>query len=317
MTLTQLSYIVAVDKYKNFGIAADSCKITQPTLSMQIQKLESELGVTLFDRSQQPIKTTKLGEALISQARVVLNEAQRFQDIINDDKGQAKGEIEIGIIPTLAPYLLPLFIKKFSDKHPLLNIKIHELQTHEILEKLKGNQLDIGLLVIPIEDEKLVSHPLFYEPFLLYTSDKNMISQKTKVQQSDLNSSDLWLLTEGHCFRDQTLAICKNRKKVSDERRNVKFESGSLETLRRMVDEENGFTLLPYLAAQGFYSSKKLKEFSNPVPTREVSLIHSTYFKRDNIKNSLMEVIQKSLPKEISQTPGKNSQVIDLPIGKN
>lgn len=316
MTLTQLSYIVAVDKFKNFGLAAESCKITQPTLSMQIQKLEQELGVVFFDRSQQPIKTTKLGEALVAQARVVLNESVRFHDIINDDKGQAKGEIEIGVIPTLAPYLLPLFIKKLSEKHPLLQIKIHELQTHEIIERIKSNQLDMALLVTPIEDDKIITHPLFYEPFLLYTSDKNIISQKNKVQQSDLNSADLWLLTEGHCFRDQTLAICKNRKKVTDERKNVKFESGSLETLRRMVDEENGFTLLPYLAAQGFYGSKKLKEFSAPVPTREVSLIHSNYFKRESIKNSMIEVIQKSLPKEISQTLNKNSQVIDLPMGK-
>lgn len=316
MTLTQLTYIVAVDKYKNFGIAAESCKITQPTLSMQIQKLEQDLGVFFFDRTQQPIKTTKIGEALVAQARVILNEAVRFQDIINDDKGESKGEIEIGIIPTLAPYLLPLFIKKFSELHPLLHIKIHELQTHEIIERVKNNLLDMALLVTPIEEDKIVTQPLFYEPFLLYTSDKNIISQKSKVQQSDLNSADLWLLTEGHCFRDQTLAICKNRKKVTDERKNVRFESGSLETLRRMVDEENGFTLLPFLAAQGFYGSKKIKEFSTPIPTREVSLVHSNYFRRESIKNSLIEVIQKSLPKEISYTLTKNSQVIDLPIGK-
>lgn len=316
MTLTQLSYIVAVDKFKNFGVAAESCKITQPTLSMQIHKLEEQLGVLFFDRSQQPIKTTKIGEALIKQARVILNEAQRFQDIIHDDKGVAKGEIEIGVIPTLAPYLLPLFIRKFSEKHPLLQIKIHELQTHEILERINANTLDVGLLVTPIEDEKLIIHPLFYEPFLLYTSDKNLISQKSKVQQSDLNSSDLWLLTEGHCFRDQTLAICKSRKKSTDERKNVKFESGSLETLRRMVDEEDGFTLLPYLAAMDIQGSKKLKEFSNPIPTREVSLIHSAYFKRENITQSIIDVIQKSLPKEISPTLAKNAQVIDLPVGK-
>jgi LysR family transcriptional regulator, hydrogen peroxide-inducible genes activator len=316
MTLTQLTYIVAVDKFKNFGLAAESCKITQPTLSMQIQKLEEQLGIIFFDRSQQPIKTTKIGETLITQARVILNESQRFQEIINDDKGVAKGEIEVGVIPTLAPYLLPLFIRKFSEKHPHLQIKIHELQTHEIIEKIKNNTLDMALLVTPIDDEKIITHPLFYEPFLLYTSDKNLISQKTKVQQSDLNSADLWLLTEGHCFRDQTLAICKNRKKITDERKNVKFESGSLETLRRMVDEENGFTLLPFLAATDLMGAKKLKEFSSPVPTREVSLVHSAYFKRENIKNSLIEVIQKSLPKEISSTITKNVQVIDLPMGK-
>jgi LysR family transcriptional regulator, hydrogen peroxide-inducible genes activator len=316
MTLTQLSYIVAVDKFKNFGVAAENCKITQPTLSMQIQKLEEQLGVLFFDRSQQPIKTTKIGETLIKQARIILNEVTRFQELINDDKGLAKGEIEIGIIPTLAPYLLPLFIRKFSEKHPQLQIIIHELQTHEILERINNNSIDMGLLVTPIENEKLITYPLFYEPFLIYTSDKNLIAQKNKVQQSDLNSADLWLLTDGHCFRDQSLAICKSRKKSADEHHNVKFESGSLETLRRMVDEENGFTLLPYLAAIDILGSKKIKEFSVPIPTREVSLVHSAYFKRDNIKQSIIEVIQKSLPKEISSTLPKNAQVIDLPIGK-
>ncbi len=316
MTLTQLSYIVAVDKFKNFGHAAESCKITQPTLSMQIQKLEDELGLLLFDRSSQPIKTTKMGSILISQARVILNESQKFNDLVQEDKGEVKGEVSIAIIPTLAPYLLPLFIKKFSQKHPALQINIEELQTHQILERLKNNSLDAGILVTPIEDEKLVSTPLFYEPFLVYTSDKNNLYQKSKISQSELSSNDMWMLTEGHCFRDQTLAVCKNKKKSADERKNIKFESGSLETLRRMVDQEDGFTLIPYLASMEISNSKKIKEFSNPIPTREVSLIHSSFFKRDALKNSLIETIQKSLPKEIPHLQTKNSQVIDLPLGK-
>ena len=178
MTLTQLSYIVAVDKFKNFGQAAESCKITQPTLSMQIQKLEDELGLLLFDRSSQPIKTTKMGSVLISQARVILNESQKFNDLVQEDKGEVKGEVSLAIIPTLAPYLLPLFIKKFSQSHPALQINIEELQTHQILERLKNNSLDAGILVTPIEDDKLISTPLFYEPFLVYTSDKNQLYQK-------------------------------------------------------------------------------------------------------------------------------------------
>jgi LysR family hydrogen peroxide-inducible transcriptional activator len=316
MTLTQLSYIVAVDKFRNFGHAAESCKITQPTLSMQIQKLEDELGLLLFDRSSQPIKTTKMGSVLIAQARVILNESQKFNDLVQEDKGEVKGEVSLAIIPTLAPYLLPLFVKKFSHKHPALQINIEELQTHQILERLKNNSLDAGILVTPIEDEKLVSTPLFYEPFLIYTSDKNSLYQKTKVSQSELSSNDMWMLTEGHCFRDQTLAVCKSKKKSADERKNIKFESGSLETLRRMVDQEDGFTLIPYLASLEISNSKKIKEFSNPIPTREVSLIHSSFFKRDALKNSLIETIQKSLPKEIPHLQTKNSQVIDLPLGK-
>lgn len=316
MTLTQLSYIVAVEKFKNFGQAAESCGVTQPTLSMQIQKLEEQVGVQIFDRSQQPIRTTKIGELLVNQARVILNESQRFSDIINDDKGEVKGEVTIGVIPTLAPYLIPLFLKKFSQKFPSLTIQIEELQTNQILERFKSNTLDVGLLVTPLEMENMVTTPIFYEPFLVYTSDKNPLIHKAKITQNDLNVQDLWMLTEGHCFRDQTLAVCKNKKKSSEEKRNIRFESGSLETLKKMVDQENGFTLLPYLAAQDVAQTKKIKEFTSPVPTREVSLIHSVYYKRDALKNELIQIIQKNLPKEIPHTQNKNTQVVDLPIGK-
>lgn len=316
MTLTQLSYIVAVDKFKNFGQAAESCQVTQPTLSMQIQKLEDEVGILFFDRSSQPVKTTKAGQALVAQARIILNESQKFMDLVGEDKGEVKGEVTLGVIPTLAPYLLPLFLKKFSDQHPFLKINVEEIQTHEILDRLKSNTLDIAILVTPIDEDKIESHPLFYEPFLVYTSDKNPLFLKSKVQQSDLSSNDLWMLTEGHCFRDQTLAVCKSKKRNSEEKRNIKFESGSLETLRRMVDQENGFTLLPQLAALEIMNSKKIKEFQNPVPTREVSLIHTQFFKRDALKDSLIEAIKKSIPKNIPQLPSKNAQIIDLPIGK-
>ncbi len=316
MTLTQLSYIVAVDKFKNFGQAAESCHVTQPTLSMQIQKLEEELGVVLFDRGSQPIKTTKVGIALVAQARAILNESQKFHDLAKEDQGEVKGEVSLGIIPTLAPYLLPLFLKKFSDKHPQLKINVEEIQTHEILERLRQNSLDIGILVTPIEDDKLQTTPLFYEPFFVYTSDRYPLYQKSKVSQSDLSAQDMWMLTDGHCFRDQTLAVCKSKKKTTDEKKNIKFESGSIETLRRMVDQENGFTLLPQLAVGDTVNTKKLKEFVSPIPMREVSLINSHFFKRDALKDSLVDVIKKSIPKDIPQSPGKNAQVIDLPIGK-
>lgn len=316
MTLTQLTYIVAVDKYKNFGQAAESCSITQPTLSMQIQKLEEELGAQIFDRSHQPVKTTKIGAALVAQARVILTESQHFHEIIQDNNGEVKGEVTVGVIPTLAPYLLPLFLKKFSTKHPDLKIHVEELQTEQILERLKNSSLDVGLLVTPIEEASLESTPIFYEPFMVYASEKSQLIHKSKIQQTDLNSNDLWLLSEGHCFRDQSLTICKNRKKTTDINRNIKLESGSLETLRRMVDQETGFTLLPYLAAQDVENKKQLKEFATPIPTREVSLIYNVHFKRNAFKASLIETIQKALPKDLHITPAKNTQVVDLPMGK-
>jgi LysR family hydrogen peroxide-inducible transcriptional activator len=317
MTLTQLSYIVAVDKYKNFGVAAQNCSVTQPTLSMQIQKLEDEIGVILFDRSEQPIKATKIGESLIKQAKIVLRESHKFEDMVLEEKDEARGEIKIGVIPTLAPYLIPLFLKDFMKSNPLVKIVIEELQTSQILQKLDDSELDIALLVTPIDHEGLNSEPIFYEPFMAYVSDKSSLAKMKKIDQKDLNSNDLWLLTDGHCFREQSLLICKNRKKTSDQNKHLLFESGSLETLKKMIDQENGFTLLPYLATLDIQNSRKLKEFNQPVPTREVSLIYSKFFRKNKIKENLIHSIQCNLPKEISISTSKKTQVIDLPMGSS
>lgn len=316
MTLTQLSYIVAIDKYKNFGVAAQHCKVTQPTLSMQIQKLEDEIGVILFDRTEQPIKTNKLGEALIKQAKVILRETQKFSEMIHEETDEAHGELKIGVIPTLAPYLMPLFLRDFMKTNPLIRLVVEELQTSQIVQKLEDSELDLGLLVTPIEQEDLQYDPVFYEPFMAYVSEKSLLTQEDKIDQKDLNSNDLWLLTDGHCFREQSLLLCKNRKKKSDENKNLLFQSGSLETLKKMIDQENGFTLLPYLATLDMAKSKKLKEFKAPVPTREVSVIYSRFFRKNKIKTSLIQCIQRNLPKEVSVTTSKKMQVIDLPMGR-
>ena len=315
MTITQLTYIVAVDKYKNFGAAAQSCDVTQPTLSMQIHKLEEQLGVILFDRTEQPIKTTSIGALLVKQARVILRETQSLYDLVHEEKDEAHGELRIGVIPTIAPYLMPLFLKDFREKNPNLKIIVEELQTSQIVQKLEDSLLDVGLLVTPIEKDGLKTEPLFYEPFLAYVSEKSSLYKNAKVEQKDLNSSDLWLLTDGHCFREQSLLICKNRKKHSDENKNLLFESASLETLKRMIDQENGFTLLPYLATLDLQSTKKVKEFTAPVPTREVSLIYNSYFRKNKIKESLIQAIQSNLPEGMGTTVTKKIQVVDLPSG--
>lgn len=315
MTIIQLNYIVAVDKYKNFGVAAQNCDVTQPTLSMQIHKLEEQLGVILFDRSEQPIKTTPIGALLVKQARIILRETQSFYDLVHEEKDEAYGELRIGVIPTIAPYLMPLFLKDFMAHNPQLKIIVEELQTSQIVQKLEDSQLDVGLLVTPIEKDGLKTEPLFYEPFLAYVSEKSPLYKNAKVEQKDLNSSDLWLLTDGHCFREQSLLICKNRKKNSDENKNLLFESASLETLKRLIDQESGFTLLPYLATLDVTSTRKLKEFNAPVPTREVSLIYNSYFRKNKVKESLIKAIQSNLPEGMGTTPTKKIQVIDLPSG--
>lgn len=316
MTIVQLSYIVAVDKHKNFGVAAQSCSVTQPTLSMQIQKLEDELDVLLFDRSEQPIKTTKIGMILIKQAKIVLKETQGFLDMVSEEKNEAKGELRIGVIPTIAPYLMPLFLRDFMSANPQLKVVVEELQTSQVVQKLDEGHLDLGILVTPIEKENLKTEPLFYEPFLAYVSERSPLSKNAKVDQKDLSSSDLWMLTDGHCFREQSLLICKNRKKHSDQNKHLLFESASLETLKKMIDQDTGFTLLPFLATTDVKNSRQLKEFIGPVPTREVSLIYNFYFRKNKIKESLIQAIQNNLPKELSSTASKKIQIVDLPSGR-
>lgn len=317
MTLVQLTYITAVDKYRNFVQAAQSCKVTQPTLSMQIQKLEEEINIQIFDRSEHPIKVTKAGALLIEQAQLIMNEQKRFDDLVAELKDEVTGDLRIGVIPTLGPYLVPRFIKQFAENNASLKIYVEELQTQNLLRKLTNGDLDLGLLVSPIESSGLVIQPLFYEPFLVYVSENSYLMRQSKVDQKDLNSNELWLLSEGHCFREQSLLLCKNRKKSTDQNKNLLFESGSLETLKKMVDQESGFTLLPYLAAQDIKNSKRLKEFAgSATPSREVSLVYSRTFKKDKIKKSLVEGILQGIPKELVRSNSKNIQVIDLPMGR-
>lgn len=315
MTLTQLNYIIAVEKFRNFGQAAEACDVTQPTLSMQVQKLEEQFGVLLFDRSHQPIKITPIGEMIIAQARHVVREAARIEEVLKEQKGEISGEVKIGIIPTLAPYLLPLFLNKFLNDHTKLSLVIQELQTHQILEQLNEGLLDVGILVTPIEGDKYKTYPLFYEPFLAYFSENHPLLKNKTVDEKDLSTADLWLLSEGHCFREQSLMLCKNRKKVSNEDRRIQFESGSLETLKKIIDREHGFTLLPWLSTQDIREGKRLREFVQPIPTREVSLITGHYYRRDALVRSLSEYIKNSLPRDLQKVKSESIQRIDLPIG--
>lgn len=299
MTLTQLEYILAVSDTGSFSQAALKCHVTQPTLSMQIQKLEETLGVVLFDRTKQPVRATSLGQLVLNQARLVIKDSERIKELVSENKGELRGEVRLGIIPTLAPYLLPLFLKKMITTHPDLRIRIEELETHIILEKLRNNTLDLGLAVSPIDDINIAVHALFYEPFLVYTSKAHPLASQKHVAEKDLSLTDVLLLNEGHCFREQSLSLC--RKKVGpDSKVGFTFESGSLETLKKIIDQGTGFTLLPWLAAQDVKDKKRLKTFLNPIPTREVSLLHGPHFQRKALLKAFIEDIQSGLPEDLT-----------------
>lgn len=311
MTLTQLNYIVAVSQYRSFLKAAEACHVTQPSLSQQVQKLEEELGVQIFDRQRQPVVPTPLGEKIIAQALVTLKESQKINHLIDETRGDLQGEITLGVIPTLAPYLLPLFLKKFSDQNPKLKIFIEELQTEQVVEKIHSRQIDLGIVVTPLEDVTLVQKSLFLEPFMLYVSEGHPLAKHKTVEAKDLSQNDIYLLKEGHCFREQSLYLCQNRK--SGTERHVQFESGSLETLKEFVESGEGYTLLPSLATTKIKHSKLLKPFSAPAPSREVSLVYSPHFSREKLLETLTESILASLPKDLKISPQRLKR-LNIPL---
>ena len=318
MTLTQLSYVVALAQHKNFGAAATATFVTQPTLSMQIQKLEEELGVSIFDRSQQPIRPTAVGELIIAQARIVLAEAQKIGDLTSEQQNEVRGPLTIGVIPTLSPYIIPLFIQKFIDRFPKVQVTVEELQTQQIIDRLRSEELDVGLLVTPLHNTNIVEHALFYEPFYLYVSPKHPLIHEKKIREKDLSSKDVWLLTEGHCFRDQVINLCSDRRTagVGSAKNQLRFESGNLETLKKMVDQSAGYTLLPYLAAEDIHEAakkKQLKEFQAPIPTREVSLVHSKHFKKRATVDALVAEIRASVPEDLVKLKQGRYHRVDMP----
>ncbi len=290
MTIIQFEYIIAVDNHRHFGKAAEACHVTQPTLSMQIQKLEDQLGILIFDRSKQPVVPTDIGKRIIAQARQVVIDAKRLGEIVAEEKGEITGELNIGIIPTLSPYLLPLFIRSFVDKYPNVKVKVYELITEEVVKRLKDERLDIGIIVTPYDDAGLVEKPLFNEEFFAYLSPTSDLRQKELLVADDVGNQDVWLLNEGHCFREQVLNWCKIYKERDTQ---FKYESGSLEALRKIVDQHGGLTLLPELATLDFTDEQKsrLKQFVDPKPVREVSLVmHRSFLKR-----KLVEVLHKEI----------------------
>ncbi len=302
MTLVQLEYLLAVDTHRHFATAAEHCFITQPTLSMQLQKLEEELGVQLFDRSRVPVRPTEIGKEIIEQARVIIAESKKIKEIVLDQKQEISGELRIGVIPTLAPYLIPLFITSFLEKYPDVQVVVQEMLTEQIVDKLKHELLDVGLLVTPLADKSIKELPLFYESFVAYINPQHPLSKYKTIKPEQLDLDELWILNEGHCFRSQVLNIC-NRGSKSGDNKNSKldYKSGSLETLKRIVENQHGLTLLPELSTLDLPKEKRelVHTFEEPQPLREVSLaVHRSFLKKKLIEALKQEII-KSLPETI------------------
>ena len=300
ITLTQLEYIVAIDEYRHFATAADKCFVTQPTLSMQIKKLEDELGVIIFDRSRQPVVPTDIGAKLIEQARMTLSSTERIKEIINEEQQEVEGSLKIGIIPTLAPYLLPIFIGHYIRKYPAVKVEVEELVSEEIIRRLKHDLLDVGLFVTPYSDEKIVENPVFYEEMLVYAHPDHELLKQKEIRLKDIATPEIWMLGDGHCFRNQVVNLCA-MSGIQHNTLPFEFESNSLETLMKIVDVEGGFTLIPELALQYMSEAKKrqVRSFTENKPLREVSVIYSRHYTKQKLISLLCDEIRSVVPSRL------------------
>ena len=291
MTITQLHYVLAVAEYQNFTLAAQKSFVTQPTLSMQVQKLEDELDILIFDRSKKPIGVTEVGQKIVAQAKNIVNEANRIKDIVDQDKGFIGGDFILGIIPTIMPTLLPMFLKAFITKYPRVNLIIKEQSTESLIRNIQDGHLDAAIAATPLEIEFIKERPLYYEPFVGYVPKSHRLGKAEKLTPEDLDVSDVLLLQDGHCFRDGVINLCKASKNMRDE--HFQLESGSFETLVNLADEDMGMTLLPYLNTLELDDVKKknLKYFDKPSPAREVSLIYHKSELKIQITEALRDVI--------------------------
>ena len=288
MTITQLSYVLAVAENQNFTKAAEKCFVTQPTLSMQIQKLEDELDILIFDRSKKPIELTDVGRKIVNQARNIVNESYRIQDIVDQQKGFIGGEFKLGIIPTVMPTLLPIFLKSFIKKYPKIKLKIEEMTTDEIISRIKDGHLDAAIAATPLLDAAIKERVLYFEPFVCYIPKSHRLNSNKKIDIADLDISDMLLLEDGHCFRDGVINLCKAFKNNLEDP--FQLESGSIETLVKLSNEGLGMTLLPYLHTLDIKESEKenLHYFIEPSPAREVSLIYH----KSELKLQIIEALQ-------------------------
>jgi len=300
MTLIQLEYIVALNKYRHFVTAAEKCFVTQPTLSMQIQKLEDELDMKIFDRSKQPIEPTVIGEKIIKQAMIVLESANKIPEMIQEIKGSIQGDLNIGIIPTIAPYLVPLFITQTIKEYPDLHIQIEELLTDQIVDALINNDLDIGIIATPLKEPGIREIPLYYEPFVVFSSKEHRFFKKEKINPADLSIDDMWLLNEGHCFSSHAINLC-GADQVKTQSLALNYRSGSLESLSKLVEQQYGYTLMPWLSLLDMEERKKelVREFNAPIPKREISIIVKDTFLKEKMVTAIKEKIMENIPEEL------------------
>ncbi len=306
MNIQQIEYLLAVNKYRSFSKAAENIFVTQPALTIQIRRLEDELGVELFDRNKKPLEPTEIGERIIEQARFLQKNIEKLSDIVSEFKRELSGNLRIGIIPTVSPYLVPKFVNEFVGNFPEVNLQFTELITEDILSHLEEGTLDAGIIVTPFPMKNMTVFPLYYEEFFLYVSDKHPLIKRKNIRVSELNLQDLWLLEEGNCFRNQVINICRREKDYKSKWK-FDYESLSIDSLLKIVNSSRGITVIPELALEDIPESgkNKVKKFLNYHPVREVSLIVEKTFLKKNLIEGLTEIIINGMPKKMRVKHGE------------
>lgn len=291
--VSQLRYLLALVNTRSFSDAAEQCFVSQPALSMAIRKLEEELDIILVDRKSTPISLTEKGEIIVTQVQKIIEDFSFLEKITAELQGlEPKGTLTVSVIPTLAPYLIPIFMKKFAEDFPAIQLSIEEDSTKVILQKLKNSEIDVALLVTPIDDKSLVYNPLFYEKFYLYTNEP---VNKDLIVAEDIDYKNLWLLEEGHCMRNQMINICEARER---EHSNITYNAGSIESLINIVDTNGGMTIIPEMAVKNLPKDKlsNVFPFESPIPVREISIIYHKFTPKMILINPLMHSILDSIP---------------------
>ena len=317
MTITQLEYVVAVATYKSFVAAAEKCFVTQPTLSMQIQKLEEDLGIRLFDRTKHPIAITDMGVGIVEQAKVILAECGKITELVQVQQQKLSGIFRFAVIPTVAPYILPRLLDQYAAAYPEVRLHASELETDQIIRALRNGEIDAGIVSTPLEENRIKEYPVFYEPFVAYFAPDEEALKKRLITPADISLERIWLLSEGHCMRNQVLDLCSDHVEGLQTARPYRYESSHVETLRKMVDKNGGLTVLPELATHEFAEDfmERVRYFEEPQPVREIGIITTDHFVRMALLQSLLDEVTKLVP-ESMRVQKKGRKVLRIQSAK-
>ncbi len=296
MTLQQLEYILALDKTRHFVRAAELCGVTQPTLSAMVQKLEDELDCKIFDRSAHPLAPTEVGQQILNQAQIVLFHVNQLKENLKIQKGTVDGNLSLAMIPTVAPYLLPGFIAMMRDSFPGIRLKVTEMRTETIIEKLHTAEIDMAILSTPLDDPKILEVPLYYEKFVAYVSPDHPLFNATEIASKDMPTDNLWVLEEGHCLRSQVFNFCNQAVHQSSM-----YEAGSIDTLVKIVDYNGGYTVIPELHIDllNDRQKKNLKQLVEPEAIREIALVIRHDYVKEGLVNAVADSIKKIIPQHM------------------